>query len=240
MSSIYDALKRTQTNRPFPPRSDGPQPEKGARTVRAIVAAVIVGSALTLALVYGVSRMGDRPGTTPAPAETGPVDQEKVAGLMNKADRLRLRDDPEGAMEAYREVITLSPGHVDARMRLGELYYGAQRFDEALSVLEEARKMKPDEPRILNNMGSVLLAKGDPAQALTYFVQARKSSAEYVEPLYNMACAYARLNKKGAALSSLSQAAAMQPEVRLWASRDPDLASLRDDREFQAIVRPAE
>jgi tetratricopeptide (TPR) repeat protein len=240
VSSIYDALKRSQTNRPLPPRTGGPEPEKDTRKIKVIIAAVLVGSALTLALVYGVSHRADRPGTTQAPAERGPVDQEKVAGLMNKADRLRLRDDTEGAMEAYREVITLSPGHVDAHMRLGELYYGAQRFDEALSVMDEARKMNPDEPRILNNMGSVLLAKGDPAKALTYFVQARKSSAEYVEPLYNMACAYARLNKKGAALSSLSQAAAMQPEVRLWASRDPDLASLRDDREFQAIVRPAE
>ncbi len=158
---------------------------------------------------------------------------------MNKADRLRLRTIRR-RHGGVPEVITLSPGHVDAHMRLGELYYGAQRFDEALSVMDEARKMNPDEPRILNNMGSVLLAKGDPAKALTYFVQARKSSAEYVEPLYNMACAYARLNKKGAALSSLSQAAAMQPEVRLWASRDPDRASLREDRECQAILRPAE
>jgi tetratricopeptide (TPR) repeat protein len=208
--------------------------------VRVVAAAVLVSSVLTMALLYGVSLLGDRPETAQIPAVDRPVDQERVAGLMNKADRLRLKDDPDGAMEAYREVIALTPKHVDAHMRLGELYYGAQRFDEALAVLEESRKMKPDEPRILNNMGSVLLAKGDPAQALTFFVQARKNSADYVEPLYNMACAYARLNKKGAALSSLSQAAAMQPEVRLWASRDPDLASLRDDREFQAIVRPAE
>jgi len=206
--------------------------------VRVVAAAILVSSALTLALVYGVSLVGDRQKT--APAENRAADQERVADLMNKADRLRLKDDPDGAIEAYREVIAISPTHIEGRMRLGELYYGVQRFDEALAVLEEARKMKPDEPRILNNMGSVLLAKGDPAQALTYFVQARKNSAEYVEPLYNMACAYARLNKKGAALSSLSQAAAMQPEVRLWASRDPDLASLRDDREFKAIMRPAE
>ena len=89
-------------------------------------------------------------------------------------------------------------------------------------------------------MGSVLLAKDNAAEALNYFVQARRNSADYVEPLYNMACAYAKLKKKDAALSSLRQAAEMQPEVRLWASRDPDLVSLRGDRDFESIVHPKE
>jgi hypothetical protein len=52
-----------------------------------------------------------------------------------------------------------------------------------------------------------------------------------------MACAYARLKKNDAALSSLRQACSMQPEARLWARRDPDLASLKGSKEFEDIIR---
>lgn len=240
MSSIYDALKRSQMSGTEPPRMDGAQVVRGARVYWIIAAAIVVSSAATVVLLYGIGFIGQGGGDAPVVASPAPVGPERIIDLMNKADRLQRKEDLEGAVEAYRNVLELSPGYAEAYLRLGELYYGAGRFDEAFSTMSAAKKLKPNDARLLNNMGSVLLAKDDAAQALTYFIQARRNSADYVEPLYNMACAYARLNKKGAALSSLRQAADMQPEVRLWASRDKDLSSLKGDKDFESIVHPNE
>ncbi|HPI91771.1 MAG TPA: tetratricopeptide repeat protein [Deltaproteobacteria bacterium] len=240
MSSIYDALKRSQMGGKEPPRMDEAQVVRGARVYWIIAAAIVISSAATVALLYGIGFIGQGGGDAPVAASPVPVSPERIIDLMNKADRLQRKEDLEGAIAAYRNVLELSPGYAEAYMRLGELYYGAGRFDEAFSAMSAAKKLKPNDARLLNNIGSVLLANDDAAQALTYFIQARRNSADYVEPLYNMACAYARLNKKGAALSSLRQAAGMQPEVRLWASRDKDLSSLKGDKDFESIVHPNE
>lgn len=238
MSSIYEALKRTQTSAPVPTRADGQQNPRGKRTYWVVAAAVIVSSALTGALIYGLGTSGQRTTGEPAAVHADALNPERIIELMNKAERLRRKNSMEEAIAAYRSVVELAPGYPEAYLQLGSVYYDAGRFDEALSAFSTARELKPDDARLLNNMGSVLLAKDNAAEALSYFVQARRNSADYVEPLYNMACAYARLNRKDAALSSLRQAAGMQPEVRLWARRDPDLASLKGDRDFESIVNP--
>jgi len=165
------------------------------------------------------------------------VDRERIIDLMNKADRMHSKGDVQGAINIYLQALALSPGMAEAYLKLGSIYYEAKLYDKAYDTYANARKLKPNDARLLNNIGSVLLAKGDPEKALTYFIQARRNSADYVEPLYNMACAYARLKKKDAALSSLRQACSMQPEARLWARRDTDLASLKGDKDFEMIIR---
>ena len=241
MSSIYEALRRTQMNGTEPSRTEGPRITRGRRVYLVVAAAIVISSSITAALIYGIG-FSEKKGPQETTTVAQPVAQDpgRIIDLMNRADRLHRKDDLEGAIAAYRLVIDSAPGYADAYLQLGELYYGAGRYDEAFSIMTTAKKLKPNDARLLNNMGSVLLAKDNAAEALTYFVQARRNSADYVEPLYNMACAYARLNKNDAALSSLRQAVGMQPEVRLWASRDPDLASLRADKDFKSIVHPNE
>lgn len=241
MSSIYEALKRSQVSGTIPSHAPDRSITRRRRTYLLVAAAIVVSSSITAALIFGLGVTGKGgPREAAIVSRAAPSDPGRIIDLMNKADRLRRKNDLEGAIAAYLAVIDSNPGYADAYLQLGELYYGAGRFEEALSIMTTAKKIKPNDARLLNNMGSVLLAKDNAAEALTYFVQARRNSADYVEPLYNMACAYARLNKKGAALSSLRQAVDMQPEVRLWASRDPDLASLRADKDFESIVHPNE
>ena len=53
---------------------------------------------------------------------------------------------------------------------------------------------------------------------------------------YNVACLEAVEGRTGAALAALRNAIAVRPDVANWARDDNDLASLRDDPEFQALV----
>ena len=237
MSSIYEALKRTQVNRPVASGAHAPQGVQARRIFWILAAAILISSAATTALLYGVGVVG-KARTAPLQVIKQPqANPERIMDLMNKADRLHTKGEMLKAIDVYTQIISLSPGLAEAYLKLGSIYYETKLYDKAFETYSSARKLKPNDARLLNNIGSVLLAKGDPAKALNYFIQARRNSMDYVEPIYNMACAYARLKKKDAALSSLRQACSMQPEARLWAGRDPDLASLKEDKDFKGIIR---
>jgi tetratricopeptide (TPR) repeat protein len=237
MSSIYEALKRTQMNRHDASGTDVMGGVQSHRVYWIIITAILLSSALTTAVLYGVGIIGKAHTVTHEAVQPVQEDTTRIVDLMNKADRLHSRGQTAAAVDVYSQVISRNPAFAEAYLKLGSLYYEIRFYDKAFEAYTRARKLKPNDARLLNNMGSVLLAKGDPAKALTFFIQARRCSADYVEPFYNMACAYARLKKNDAALSSLRQACSMQPEARLWARRDPDLASLKGSKEFEDIIR---
>jgi hypothetical protein len=54
--------------------------------------------------------------------------------------------------------------------------------------------------------------------------------------LYNAACTYGLLGKKAEALDTIKKAFEAGYGNREWAARDSDLATLRDDPEFQRLV----
>lgn len=56
---------------------------------------------------------------------------------------------------------------------------------------------------------------------------------------YNLACNYALAGRRDEALSELRQALRLRPDLVGWAQEDSDLASLRDDSAFRALVAPA-
>jgi len=55
--------------------------------------------------------------------------------------------------------------------------------------------------------------------------------------LYNLACVRAGQDRHGAALDLLEEAAPMRPDLCAAAPRDSDLADLREEPRFQALVR---
>jgi len=285
MSSIYDALKRTQSENQltYPMGPHGPSPSR--KWYWLILGVILISSVGTMGILYSLGLLGPEekieaaapkvhhapiaaPGPQPAsPVMTAParpvppvpaqqpepgltaatqpkeapqtasLDPDRLWDLMRKAEKLHQKGDLEGAIKAYTELIALAPNVVELKISLGGLYYEDRQYDQALRIYKKALAGAPGNAKLMNNMGSVLLAKNEAEPALKYFIQAHRISSDYVEPLYNMACAYARLKKNGAALSSLRQACIMQPEARLWAKRDPDLKALRGDKEFEEIVR---
>jgi non-specific serine/threonine protein kinase len=57
--------------------------------------------------------------------------------------------------------------------------------------------------------------------------------------LYNAACAYCVMEKKSEALDILRKARAAGFEDSDWARRDPDLALLHGDPEFERLYPPS-
>jgi tetratricopeptide (TPR) repeat protein len=72
---------------------------------------------------------------------------------------MNIRPD-DGIQEMKRE-IEISPSHVPARNRLAEQYIKMERFDDALALAQEARKLAPKSYSVGITMGEALIGKGD-------------------------------------------------------------------------------
>jgi tetratricopeptide (TPR) repeat protein len=80
---------------------------------------------------------------------------DHVEALFHLGSLLRARDDIAGAIECYRRAIAAKPAFVDAHVNLGLLMKEAGDSAMAISHLEVANRLRPNDPRILNNLGMV-------------------------------------------------------------------------------------
>lgn len=242
MSSIYDALKRVQEDGRAPEYSPPtPSSAKGARFWLIVLAAIILSSATTVVL-HGLlsggkeptvqAKTADRPPTvahTPAPRVPPNPDI-----LFARAESMHRTGDTAGAAALYQEALRLAPGRSkEAYVRIGALFFQRRQYDQAVTTYQTALMYFKDDAVILNNLGGALLAKGDTDGAIRYFRLASNGSKDYVEPVYNLACAYARKGDKAAALDALNKALGMHPDVRRWAEKDPDLEILKGAEPMQ-------
>ena len=241
MSSIYDALKRIQGERHsrlFPPPREGVAPGQARRRMLLVLAVslclVCVAGAIT-AVVF--VKWGDHPAGRQMRAG------DQGSGMNAGIPAAALPDDgrtghsdagktPAAALRAEPAV----PENVEDYIRQGEQHYTAQEYDKALAAYIQAMRFFRRDPRLLNNIGIVMLAKGEPEKAVNYFRQAKSQSGRSVEPVYNLACAYARLGDENQAISYLKTACTMNPEARDWAARDPDLLILEGTEDFDELV----
>jgi len=82
-----------------------------------------------------------------------------------------------------------------------------------------------------------LLARRDHARALAALVVATEATPERAAYWYNLACVQARLGGRRHALDALERAVAAGYSDRAGMATDDDLASLREEERFKALVR---
>jgi tetratricopeptide (TPR) repeat protein len=94
------------------------------------------------------------------------------------------------------------------------------------------------------HLGEYYLARGRPDRAVALAAQAVAWSAYLDAPApaqgmarYNLACAQARSGRAGEALAALTDAIALNADLRANAFRDADLGPLRDSGELDALLR---
>jgi tetratricopeptide (TPR) repeat protein len=147
-------------------------------------------------------------------------------------------DGREGqAEEAYRQALEHNPAHLMALNNLGYLH---QRRGDLLRALEwygKALQIDPGLEKLQVNLGMTYGALGRTADAIRHYRRAiginpRLNPAVY----FNLACMHARRGENGEALLWLRRAASHGFTRRAALLEDPDLASLRQEAEFRAIL----
>ncbi len=107
-------------------------------------------------------------------------------------------------------------------------------------VLEQQLEMVPEDVRARILLASVASKFGDADKAITELKRAIALRPDDSNILFNAACVYGRLSRKTEALAMLKKATEHGYHNSAWLARDPDLACLRDEPEFKALLGSAE
>jgi tetratricopeptide (TPR) repeat protein len=148
------------------------------------------------------------------------------------------------AEASFRKAIELDPKYASAHHWYAMMLMVRGRFDESLQQIDEARALDPDFVLYQQKRQTILIAAGRlPAEeeangseirsklaALT-----REKATKYVSPL-DLAALHARLGEADAALFEIERAFELRDASLVYLRSQPELASLRSEPRFQAIL----
>ncbi len=141
----------------------------------------------------------------------------------------------DSAVVYYRRAIQIDPGYFQAYNEAGNAFTKMEMFDSAVHYLTKAIQIKPDYANAVMNLGLAYHSMGKYDQAVVYIQNAIKLEPEKGKSYYQLACSYALGNKPEQAILYLRQAYERGYKNTDNLLSDPDLSSLADFKEFQAI-----
>jgi tetratricopeptide (TPR) repeat protein len=168
-------------------------------------------------------------------------------GKLDEAERL------------LRAAFQTDPLSLEVRRGMGYLQIIAGRYDEAIDTLEHVRTVDPDFTYVDLQLARALTFAGRLAEALprweirkkepgwqhwmayAYVIAGRRADVERMAAAhdnpYRLAIIYAALGDKDRALQALDRAADIVPQRVALLVRNPEMAPLRGDPRFAAVLR---
>ena len=104
-------------------------------------------------------------------------------------------------------------------------------------MAEKHLDVHPGDARALY-MGAIAMCHvgGMEAKSLEWAKRALDMDPEEPQVLYNVGCAYALLGRADDAIDCLARTVAHGGWWRIWMKNDPDLAPLKEDPRYRALV----
>ncbi len=145
------------------------------------------------------------------------------------------------ADSAYQRAYVLDSTHPGLLSGLGQMRIGQQRWGEGAELLERAIAGGVEHSFILGQLGWAQLHLGRNAEAARSYERAFELGIPPGRSTrgiawYNLACAYARLGQADRAIEALEQAFSEGVNDRRTYEQDSDLASLRSNPRFRALI----
>lgn len=121
------------------------------------------------------------------------------------------------ALEAYRRVLQLDPGHAAACINLGTIFYNQQNYREAEAYYRRAIEIDPRYALGFFDLGNVLDETGRLEEAVQCYRSAINIAPSYADAHYNIALAFERLRRPRKALAHWRAYVRMDP-VGAWSN----------------------
>jgi len=118
---------------------------------------------------------------------------------------------------------------------LGRTEHKRKMVERRVAALENHLKQVPEDARARIMLGADYAEVGREQDAMRELNLAITLRANEASILYNVACVYCLLKKKAEALDALRKAWEAGSKDAVWARRDPDLAILHGDPEFERL-----
>ena len=139
--------------------------------------------------------------------------------------------DPRDARQA-----NTPRGIADKSMRRAQALLGTGEFEKARKLFRDALQKEPARAEAYNGVGVTFYGRLDYGEALAWYKKALEADPRFGDAYYNMACVYALQGHKPLAFRYLKLAALNRCTQRQLLEEDPDLASLRGDKEMAEIL----
>ena len=127
--------------------------------------------------------------------------------------------------------------YMNSLLSLGELERANKLRQRFIAALEQQIDLVPEDVRARILLATSYAYFGNKTDAVQQLEKAIAMRPNDPNALYNAACTYGLLEMKAEALAMLKRAAETGFSDMEWVSRDPDLACLRGDPEFEILVR---
>jgi non-specific serine/threonine protein kinase len=144
-------------------------------------------------------------------------------------------DISEAAIEVNGEDYNVYVPIINALGAMEKADAGRNMRQRRVAALETQLKHVPEDARARILLGADYAELGREADALREVQLAVTLRANEASILYNAACVYCLLNKKAEALVALRSSWEAGSKDSVWARRDPDLALLHGDPEFERL-----
>jgi cytochrome c-type biogenesis protein CcmH/NrfG len=161
---------------------------------------LIVGWILGSQQASGTTRLAAAATQTTAPASSGapasqaaPLDENRVQALRNAAEQ--------------------NPRDVESRVQLGNTYFDAEQYGDAITWYEAALALRPSDPNVSTDLGVAYYYTNQPDRALRQFAQSLESDPRHTKTLLNLGIvrAFGKQDLSGAA-EAWRQVVAIAPD----------------------------
>jgi cytochrome c-type biogenesis protein CcmH/NrfG len=135
----------------------------------------------------------------------------------------------ESRAQALKNVADQNPKDVEPRVQLGNLYFDAERYTDAIAWYEAAHALKPSDPNVSTDLGVAYYYTNQPDRAIAQFQKSLTVDPEHTKTLLNMGIvkAFGKQDLVGAA-EAWQQVVALSPNSPEGQAANKALEGLRN------------
>jgi len=125
-------------------------------------------------------------GTEQAKPVAPPVAAQTSAPANAASSSTRAAIVDEAKVTALKSVAEKEPTNVKPRVELGNLYFDAERYDDAITWYEQAVKLSPKDENLSTDLGVSYYYTNQPDKALARFDESLKINPKHTKTLLNL------------------------------------------------------
>jgi len=134
---------------------------------------------------------------------------------------------------ALKQEITANPENIDAMIKLGDIYFEDNLYQDAISTFIQAEKLAPTSTHILNDLGLLYMNTGEYEEALAKFKTVLDIDPTHVHTLYYVGLVHRDKGETDKALQTFEQVLSMNPDSQLAESVRQEISVLKDQEQLK-------
>jgi cytochrome c-type biogenesis protein CcmH/NrfG len=124
--------------------------------------------------------------TTTAAAIANTGRPQGMGGQAQQLSAAQQKQMIERAVAPLLQTLKTNPEDFEALAKVGNIYYDAQQFPEAIQYYDRALQIKPENSDVRTDLGTALWYTGDADRAIAEFQKALKYRPGHPETLFNL------------------------------------------------------